>query len=54
MFVVSIGNLGWMLALAAVMTVEKNVSWGRRLSTPLGLVMVGVAAALVAGHAFTS
>jgi predicted metal-binding membrane protein len=53
MFVVSIGNLAWMFALAAVMTIEKNVSWGRRLSAPLGLVMIGAAALLVATHAWT-
>jgi predicted metal-binding membrane protein len=40
MFVVSIGNLAWMLALGAVMVVEKNVSWGRRLSAPLGVVLL--------------
>ena len=28
MFAVGVGNLGWMLALGAVMAVEKNVSWG--------------------------
>jgi predicted metal-binding membrane protein len=50
MFVVGVGSLAWMLALAAVMTIEKNVSWGRRLSAPLGLVMMGAAAALVAAH----
>lgn len=41
MFVVGVGNLGWMLALGAVMAVEKNVPWGRRMSVPLGLVLVG-------------
>jgi predicted metal-binding membrane protein len=40
MFVVSIGNLAWMLALGAVMVVEKNVSWGRRLSEPLGVLLL--------------
>ena len=40
MFAVGVGNVGWMLLLAAVMAVEKNVSWGRRLSTPLGVVLV--------------
>jgi predicted metal-binding membrane protein len=41
MFSVGIGNLGWMLALGAVMAVEKNVSWGRRITAPLGGVLVG-------------
>ncbi len=36
MFVVGMGNLGWMLLLAAVMAAEKNLPWGRRLRTPLG------------------
>jgi predicted metal-binding membrane protein len=40
MFAVGVGNFGWMLLLAAVMAVEKNVSWGRRLSTPLGVALV--------------
>ena len=40
MFVVGIGSVGWMLALAAVMAAEKNLSWGRRLRTPLGIGLV--------------
>ncbi len=45
MFVVGVGNIGWMLILGAIMAVEKNVSWGRQLSTPLGasLAVGGVA-----------
>ncbi len=34
MFAVGAGNLGWMLGLGTVMALEKNVSWGRRLSAP--------------------
>jgi predicted metal-binding membrane protein len=37
MFVVGMGNLGWMLVLAAIMAAEKNLSWGRRLRAPLGI-----------------
>jgi predicted metal-binding membrane protein len=50
MFVVGVGNFGWMLVLAAVMAVEKNVPWGRRLSTPLGILLVvaGLAALTLA------
>jgi predicted metal-binding membrane protein len=44
MFVVGTGSVGWMLAIGAVMAIEKNVSWGRRLSVPLG---VGLLAASV-------
>jgi hypothetical protein len=29
------GELGWKLMLGAVMAVEKNLLWGRRLSAPL-------------------
>lgn len=42
MFVVGTsGVLVWMLALGAVMAVEKNVSWGRRISAPIGAILVG-------------
>jgi predicted metal-binding membrane protein len=53
MFAVGVGNVGWMLLLGAVMGAEKNLSWGRRLSAPLGAVLVawGVATGfVVAGH----
>lgn len=36
MFVVGMGNLGWMLLLGAVMAAEKNLPWGRHLRQPLG------------------
>jgi predicted metal-binding membrane protein len=47
MFVVGTGSVGWMLALGAVMAVEKNVSWGRRLSAPLGIALLGWASFIV-------
>ncbi len=50
MFVVGIGSLGWMLALAAVMATEKNLPWGRRLRTPLGLGLLGWAGAIALAH----
>jgi predicted metal-binding membrane protein len=40
MFAVGVGNLGWMLALGAVMAVEKNMPWGRRMSAPLGVGLI--------------
>jgi predicted metal-binding membrane protein len=40
MFVVGIGSLAGMLVLGTVMAVEKNVSWGRRISAPLGTLLV--------------
>lgn len=48
MFAVGAGSLGWMLVLAALMAIEKNVAWGRRLSTPLGLALLAWAAWLAA------
>lgn len=41
MFAVGLGSLGWMLVLGAVMAVEKNVSWGRKISTPVGVILLG-------------
>jgi predicted metal-binding membrane protein len=48
MFVVGTGNIGWMLALSVVMTVEKNFRWGKRLSAPLGAALLATAAAVAA------
>ncbi|MDR7270222.1 putative metal-binding membrane protein [Pelomonas saccharophila] len=46
MFVVGMGHLGWMLALAALMAAEKNLPGGRRLSAPLGWALLAAAALL--------
>ncbi len=51
MFVVGTGNVGWMLLLGAVMAAEKNLAWGRRLSAPVGVALIGWSAAAVALHA---
>src|SRR5207237_1780194 len=48
MFAVGVGSLGWMLALGAVMALEKNVGWGRRLSAPLGAALLLAAAGVTA------
>jgi predicted metal-binding membrane protein len=48
MFALGIGNVGWMLAIGAVMAIEKNARWGRRLSAPLGAVLIGWGAATIA------
>jgi predicted metal-binding membrane protein len=40
MFAVGVGNLGWMLVLGAFMAIEKNLPWGRRISAPLGVVLL--------------
>jgi len=47
MFVVGIGSVGWMLALAAVMAAEKNLPGGKRLRTFLGLGLIGWAGAVI-------
>jgi predicted metal-binding membrane protein len=47
MFAVGIGNIAWMLVLGIAMAVEKNVPWGRRLSAPLGLLLLAWGLALV-------
>jgi len=47
MFAVGVGNIGWMLVLGTVMAVEKNVSWGRRLSAPLGTALLAWGVVLV-------
>jgi len=51
MFVVGMGSLGWMVVLAAIMAAEKNLPWGRRLRAPLGLGLIGWAAAIVLANA---
>jgi len=51
MFVVAVGSVGWMLALAALMAAEKNLPFGRRLRTPVGLGLLGGAAAIVLANA---
>ena len=47
MFVVGTGSIGWMLALGAIMAIEKNLPWGRQLSTPLGVFLLAVAGVTV-------
>nr|WKF60152.1 hypothetical protein HUO10_004664 [Paraburkholderia busanensis] len=51
MFALGTGSLGWMLLLAAAMAIEKNVTWGRRLSTPIGVALLSWAFVLVLTHA---
>lgn len=50
MFVVGAGSLGWMLVLACVMAIEKNLAWGRRIGAPLGAALLVWSAVLVAVH----
>jgi predicted metal-binding membrane protein len=48
MFLVSVGNLAWMLVLAAIMTAEKSARGGRRLSVALGVVLLGAGTLMLA------
>jgi len=52
MFAVGIGNVGWMLALGALMAVEKNMPWGRKLSAPVGVVLLWCGALILLSNAF--
>jgi predicted metal-binding membrane protein len=40
MFAIGTGNVAWMLGLGAVMAIEKNAAWGRRLTIPLGVALI--------------
>ena len=40
MFAVSTASLLWMLVLALIMAIEKNMPWGRRISRPLGWTLL--------------
>lgn len=42
MFGVACGNVFVMLILGAVMAVEKNTRWGRQLTVPVGIVLLGL------------
>ncbi|MGB3892979.1 MAG: DUF2182 domain-containing protein [Mycolicibacter sinensis] len=44
MFGTGLGNVLAMLALTAVMLIEKTASWGRRIVTPLGIGLLATAA----------
>jgi len=52
MLAVGMGNLAWMLALAIAMAAEKNLPWGRRLTAPLGVALLTVAAIMALAITF--
>jgi predicted metal-binding membrane protein len=43
MFTVGVGSVAWMLLLGALMAIEKNASWGRRIGAPLGIALLAAA-----------
>ena len=49
MFGLGLGSLAWMVGLGAVMAVEKNASWGLRITRPLGAILLLAAVAAVSG-----
>lgn len=53
MFAVGTGSVGWMLALGAVMAVEKNMPWGRKLSAPLGVALLIWSALIALDHSWS-
>lgn len=50
MFATGVGSLWWMVGLTAVMVAEKTTRWGHRLVTPVGVVLLVAATALVLGE----
>jgi predicted metal-binding membrane protein len=52
MFGVGVGNVGWMLSLGALMAVEKNMPWGRKVSRPLGLALLGWGTLTLVNHSW--
>ena len=53
MFAVGTGSIGWMLVLGAVMAIEKNMPWGRKISAPLGVILLAWGALIVLNHAWS-
>lgn len=50
MFAVASGNFAWMLLLGTIMAIEKNMPWGRRISTPLGVILLGISVGMSFVH----
>jgi predicted metal-binding membrane protein len=48
MFATGVGSLAWMLALAAVMVLEKTSRWGARLVVPVGIALLVAGLAIAA------
>ena len=52
MFAVGMGSVGWMLALACVMAIEKNMPWGRKISAPLGVGLLAWGGLIAFNHTY--
>jgi predicted metal-binding membrane protein len=50
MFAVGVGNVAWMLVLGALMAAEKNLPWGRKLSAPVGVALLGWGGLILFNH----
>jgi predicted metal-binding membrane protein len=53
MFAVGTGSVGWMLVLGAIMAIEKNMPWGRKLSAPLGIALLAWGLLIVLDHSWS-
>ena len=53
MFAVGTGSVGWMLVLGAIMAIEKNMSWGRKLAAPLGIALLAWGVLIVIDHSWS-
>jgi len=53
MFAVGMGSVGWMLVLACLMAIEKNMPWGRKISAPLGIGLLAWGCLIVLNHIYS-
>jgi predicted metal-binding membrane protein len=49
MFAVGVGSIVWMALLAGVMVVEKAAPWGRKLAPVVGVALIALGVAVIAG-----
>ena len=47
MFGLGVGNLAWMLVLGIFMAAEKNLAWGKKLSAPVGAMLISAGVTVV-------
>jgi predicted metal-binding membrane protein len=52
MFAIGTGSVGWMLVIGAVMAIEKNMRWGRKLSAPVGVALIAWGALIALDQSF--